>query len=495
MNSSFGLALLIFSISIVSPLNDLKCGRLSNGCELKSYYCSDYQNRSICHMYVCDRIDLNFRFDQTEMELIQNCSSSNPEVQEALNNVYFQLKKSSILDRSFDLLNNELFLTKRRNLSSDSNKILQYDFYVHDRMTFRYVKGFDITSTFKQRNNTIRMDFHYSNFDFYLNRSLIRSCDDIIKKNPNKYQYIFDSFWEECDDCLNDIRFYNCEYKTKICPLNVHFNNIQITNLRFFGIQNTFYKRNFPRFEQISNSSFSFYNDSSEIFSLDLINMQNIELNSDILNKYLFSKIVVLRLFGHIVSIEKGLFKSFKRLRVIHIDLLSIRKLMHREIDWIFDLNSDIDVSSNATKKCITLLTYFYYEQETQNLYMNFGDYFPDEDFCLYAKVPFEKYIFIDFLRPLEYTRFSCTFLWLIRYQKILFKFCYEQMSYSLLEIDDLLNKTILEKCDFNKRLILIYLVYNYKLINVSFILDLTIAIDHNSRLRKLHQIFSLITI
>ena len=49
MISSIGLALLIFSISIISPLNDPKCGRLSNGCELKSYNCDDYENQSKCH--------------------------------------------------------------------------------------------------------------------------------------------------------------------------------------------------------------------------------------------------------------------------------------------------------------------------------------------------------------------------------------------------------------------------------------------------------------
>ena len=84
MISSFALAL-IFSISMVSPLNDVKCGRLSNGCELKSYYCGDYQNRSKCHMYVCDRIDMSFQLEQTEMERIRNCSFNNPEVKEMFN--------------------------------------------------------------------------------------------------------------------------------------------------------------------------------------------------------------------------------------------------------------------------------------------------------------------------------------------------------------------------------------------------------------------------
>ena len=118
MISPIALALLMFSISIVSSLNDPKCGRLSNGCELKSYHCNEYENKTKCHSYVWARIDVNFQFGQTEMELLGNCSATNPEVKEALNKVYFKLSKSSILDGSLDLLNNELFMR--------SNQICSY---------------------------------------------------------------------------------------------------------------------------------------------------------------------------------------------------------------------------------------------------------------------------------------------------------------------------------------------------------------------------------
>lgn len=215
MVSSVCLALLmICSISMVSSLNDLKCGRLSNGCKLKSYYCNEYQNKTkFCHMYVCDRIDMSFQLEQTEMERIRNCSFNNPEVKEALHNVYFQLSKKSILDGSFDLLNNGLFLGTDKNQIDYS--IVGVEVYMHDRLTFRYVKGFDI-GKFNQRNSSIRMDFYYSNFDFYSNRSLIRSCEHI--GNFTQFEYVFHSFFPSCNYCYNDFNFYNCEYKTIICP-------------------------------------------------------------------------------------------------------------------------------------------------------------------------------------------------------------------------------------------------------------------------------------
>ena len=116
--------IILVSIPIISS-NDPKCGQtLSNKCQLKSYYCN-YNlnpNNKKSHFYLCDKLDANFQFDQTEMNLIRNCSSSHPEVQEALNEVYLRLSNQSILDGSFDLLNNDLFLTSLK-LTLDSESL------------------------------------------------------------------------------------------------------------------------------------------------------------------------------------------------------------------------------------------------------------------------------------------------------------------------------------------------------------------------------------
>ena len=447
------LVLLIFSFSIASPLNDPKCGRLSNGCELKSYYCDNYENFTICNMFVCDRIDLNFQFDETEMDLISNCYYNSSEVRDAINNVYFQLSKPSILDGSFDLLNNDNFLS-----SNESRIMNNDDDNLYTKLTFRYVKGFEV-GLFNYRNNTIRIDFYYSNLDFYINQSLIRSCEDI--ENLSEYpKYIFDSLSASYDNCYNEFRFYNCEYKTKICPLIIGRNMAlnKFAYLKFIGIQNTFHKSNFPRFQPISNSS---SNDNITFLSLKLLNMQNIELNSDILNEYLFSKIIVLGLFGDIVSIQKGLLKSFKGLNHIEIDPLSIRKLMHHGIDWIFDLNSDINVDiynhSLASdiievEICVNIDITSSHDQGVDIGKLNYNDIFPDEDFCLYARIPIQQLIFIYFKTyGIEEKDYSCTSLWILRNMRISFDFCNWLREYDLPTID---NSTKFDECNFNKRLI-----------------------------------------
>ena len=463
------ILLTAISIVIVSPFSYPNCNRLSNGCELKSYYCQENPNKTKCHLYVCNRIDANFQFDQTEMELIRNCSSNNPEVKEALNNVYFQLSKQSIIDDSFDLLNNDLFLTS---LNPDNKKNTETASFVENienidnKLTFRYVKGFDI-GKFKHRNVSIRIDFHYSKLDFYLNKSLIRSYKDLINNDEDENnRYLFNAFNdlnpEKDNVALIDARFYNCEYKNEISPLAIFL--LQINYLKFNGIQNTFYRRNFPIFQPLSRIDLNISEEdfrSSAIFNLDLVNMQNIELNSAIFSELLFSKIFSLRLFGDIVSIEKGLFKPFKYLKTIYLDIFSIRKLMNRGIDWLFDFNPGIKVNiinssienSNFYNDCVKIIGNFYYEKRIVEIVeFNSYEHFPDEDFCLYTKFPFNQLVLM-LLGDFRSYYHSCTFLWIVQNTRLVSRFCHDDNIDEIIKLQKISTKQIKE-CDFKQRYI-----------------------------------------
>jgi hypothetical protein len=439
-------------ISVLLALNDPKCDRLPNGCKLKSYYTTDIMNTNRRNLYVCDKIDLDFKFDETQMDQIRNCSSSNPEVKEALTNFYFQLSTESILDGSFDLLNNELLLSTETELET-TNGLTMYEFVlnVHNQITFRFIKGFDI-GKFKKRNVSIRLEFYYSKLEFYSNRSLIRSCDDF----KSDFEYLFNAFLpsdDEFESVLYDVRFYNSEYNVEICPIILLF--MRINALRFFGVQNTFYKRNYPKFV----SNFTFNKTGYDLvmpLMVDFINMQNIELNSVILNPFLFSNIYILRLFGDIVSIEKGLFKSFKTLRQIHLDMLSIKKLMHNGIDWLLELNELINFDFNDKKPyynedhIIKLLIYNHYEQGVvDQIYYDTFECFPDEDFCLYAKFPFQQLILMVFnIIP---TKISCTFTWISWYGQIIANMSSDNSVYIIYALPNI-SKEEFERCDFKKR-------------------------------------------
>ena len=129
---------------------------------------------------------------------------------------------------------------------------------------------------------------------------------------------------------------------------------------------------------------------------------------------------------------------------MIELDFLSIRKLMHHGIDWIFDLNSDINIdiynsslgSGISEDICVKLSVKSLYEQGVNEYQLNLNDFFPDEDFCLYARIPFQRVILINFeIDP--NLQISCTCLWIASYMRILSNFCSELTEYQLFTITD----------------------------------------------------------
>jgi hypothetical protein len=82
----------------------------------------------------------------------------------------------------------------------------------------------------------------------------------------------------------------------------------------------------------------------------------------------------------------------------------------------------------------------------------NSYDYFPDEDFCLYAKFPFQQLIFMFFFSiPTKTDHCSCTYLWMTKYNLILYKLCIDQTGADPYEmIGKRLEKKVKE-CNFEK--------------------------------------------
>ena len=438
MYISYILIIIILAIADTLPLNSTKCNRLPNGCVLKSYYCNQKYSESTCYFYVCDKIDLKFKKSESEL-LLQNCISQ-PKVQEALNNIYFRLSKSSILDASFDLLNTNIFLNIEPYGFRNLNEALEMATNWVNRVKFRNIKGFD---TFEFDNKTLRIEFFDSKLDLYSNGS--KSCGDLRLQNYSSYE-----------GGQNDVRFHRSTYKDLICPFFLFY--LKVDRLRFYGIQNTFYKSNFPRFSPISKNSTSFHIQYLSPYLLDFIDMQNIELNSIILDKTVFNSINILRLFGDIKSIQPGLLKSFDVLKYIHIDSQSIRKLVHHQgIEWMLDLNAENEVnltnlSINDRINCVAMLFYTYDDHGTTiSFNFNFNDVFPDEDFCLYTNYPFHRMVvtIADFFRE----DFSCTFAWIIQYHLIFNEVCHDPVISKLMLLIQLGNiEQKIATCNFNQR-------------------------------------------
>lgn len=458
----------ILAIRNVISFNDSRCDefyRLPNGCHLESYYCYLKEETNLCYFYVCDQIDADFVFDENKTKLIQNCSSSNHEIKEAINDVYFRLAKPSILDSSFNLVKNQLLLTETFEDFTFIITFLEMASDQTNKITFSHIKGFDETDFLRKKDTfiySLRLEFYYSKLDFYQNHRLIKSLDEL----KNSHQFKFDSSIYNPNN-LNDARFHYSDYKSEICPFIFYY--LKIDRLRFYGVQNTFYRRNFPRFMSPDKYNISFK--YSDLLVVDFFDMENIEVNSILLDKTVFNSIYSLRLFGDVKSIESGLFSnnSFRSLRYIHLDSSSFRKLINLGgIDWIRDLNSNVNVDLNTSNhnesyyftlkfRCFSLFLYTYNEHGSiTSLSLDTYSVFPDEDFCLYVKYPFHQVVLL-YSNVFSTLNYSCTYAWLIQHHEVLFGMCndYFYSIFSILiynnHIKYKLNATI-NKCDFPQR-------------------------------------------
>lgn len=207
---------------------------------------------------------------------------------------------------------------------------------------------------------------------------------------------------------------------------------------------------------------------NSDITILGIFNALNIDLDSNILNRYVFAKIKYIIFYGQLSSIEIDLFKPFEYFRSVRFDS-SIKRVIHKQgITWISYINSNLSVNlTNATEvninfehyKQITIgLWNYYYSEKT------IKELFPDEDFCLYKNFPFDQLVVLIQLNvtrdgkidSILDTSLTCTYLWLAQYFPTYLKFPLQLSNNSedtftaMIRISELANNI---ECNFSKML------------------------------------------
>ena len=221
-----------------------------------------------------------------------------------------------ILEKSFDVQNMSMYFDYFR-----------WFFEIY----FVKLKGIDINlskSDISIIRNVSSIICKACKLNFYTERKLIKSCEDILKSNSRVMSihqiYKLESFILE-----------NNEYPTYICPLI--FKNVNIVSLHLTGLIDSFYKKNVLLF---TNNTFS--NLNSTISILLLVKVENIHLDLNILNPSVFKELAYINAIGSLKSIDKRIFTTFNNLSEINLHSTYFRKLAHENgIDWIKEINKN----------------------------------------------------------------------------------------------------------------------------------------------------------
>lgn len=421
--------------------NSKPCKVLPNGCNLKLVYKNRVHSYNVERFIYCQRLDERFDFDYEKFIKKENCSRA-----KGTNKIYFRLSKPRVLDDSLDFVNLRRFLDQL------------VEFYSYE-FTFKNLLGFDA----QYFNNPIddkyafTLKIYSSPLNFYLNRTLINSC----LTNNYSSGSIFHAL-----PLRATVMFFQIKSSVPICPLL--FRNMRFSTLELRGLVETFYKTNVPRFINMSiNSSNSFRIDAgSKIRWLSLNDFTLVRLDNSVLNNIVFGQIADLSLLGEFESIEPGLLRSFNRLISVNfIASLFSKHCRHRGVDWLTDLNyetrynlSDSDFWQNQDAinnlKSVTINLDFMDAKKDKHISLGImlspWYFFPDEDFCVYQRFPFDQLLVLDFNFVIPIANISCTYAWLIQYYQIYRRFVLSYMFIAEKYVQQL--EATIQKCDFKKR-------------------------------------------
>jgi hypothetical protein len=179
-------------------------------------------------------------------------------------------------------------------------------------------------------NNLKGFDLNINPFDpLHLHNSNLDHIIWIFKK------VTFDFYQEEkqlekkqCNsDLLNNgvisrarfIEFKETKWPAELCPYI--FKLVRIRTLSMKGMSSSFVGKNVLSFQNVNAKGMN-----SKILQLNL-NCYHIDLDEKILNKYVFENLIVLDLNGPINFIQKDLFESFEKLKLLRLRSQNIKRV------------------------------------------------------------------------------------------------------------------------------------------------------------------------
>ena len=393
---------------------------LPNGCQINdvhlqiNYYAHEKTSIEVPGI-LCDIRDEKFQFSfpmpspLLESELFNYCQ---------INEIYkdaieFRFHSNFILSKQFSLTN--LFL-----YSDYFNKLIAVNFVNLKGFEIDIKHDLDQNVRFIAQNNIDLFQCTKCNMEFYSNGRQVKTCQDIIDTNNDLVRSWFHirrytKEWLEYSEFV----LFDSQFKTTLCPLV--FMNSNISSLEIIGLADTFYKRNILAFENRT-----FHNLNSTIKQLYLIRIENINIDSNLLNPSVFQNLETISFIGSVNKIDGNSFNGLKLLYLIEFDKIYYRDMIHKNgIKWIHDLNHDLDVNlsnfNEIENKFLRTKSIQISSNKKIFIEKRMSKVFPDKDFCLYKDFPFNQLVF---LMEYEYEEaltnlssyYTCTYLWLVQY-------------------------------------------------------------------------------
>lgn len=254
-----------------------------------------------------------------------------------------------------------LRLSPRKSLFLDRNFSLDaLDFHQNASIEFENLDGLSLPTRIfsSRRNNNLHLRLMINNSKIFFHNS-----DTVKQEEFENLQYPLFSFFSH-------ITFGQGNSFLEAIP-EIAFKNAHIVNLQVWSLvypENGF-------FIHSSNSSLDL---NSEIYKLEFINCELVQLNTRIINPRVFAKLRELVVSSKVSSIQNNLFSHFKYMSAIFLDLNDLEAFLTRSSNkWMEYLN-------NQRSRLYFFLTL----SDRSSRYV-----FPDEHICYFRHFPINHHV------------------------------------------------------------------------------------------------------
>jgi hypothetical protein len=273
------------------------------------------------------------------------------------------------------------------------------------------IQGFNLNGEkFKSTFELGEIVFLDTKFKFYLNNTPIEKnmCtrQNFAKKSSSTMFGSFENLIFQRENL----------YSTNICPYVVM--NTRLKMLSLLEISNSLIYKNQLEFLKI-NDTLPLNNENLFYFNIHV----TYEILSDkILNTHAFANLKVFFATGILYNVENDLFKSFRRLRLILVNIENLKTFYHSGTKWMNSINSDLDIDLNNENdferyqlRTLTL------QMENKVSFFSYSYAYPEDDLCIFEKFPHTKLVFPLLIFSNE-VKCTCTILFLIQHYDLYFK-------------------------------------------------------------------------